>query len=43
MIRAGEDWLENAETYEVSFYKRSLDNDNYIFTAPYYNSKSSLF
>ncbi|OXB63080.1 hypothetical protein ASZ78_002574 [Callipepla squamata] len=35
--RAGEDWLENAETYEVSFYKRSLDNDNYIFTAPYYN------
>uniref|UniRef100_A0A8C3RCX9 Calcium voltage-gated channel auxiliary subunit alpha2delta 1 n=1 Tax=Cyanoderma ruficeps TaxID=181631 RepID=A0A8C3RCX9_9PASS len=41
--RAGEDWLENAETYEVSFYKRSLDNDNYIFTAPYYNSKSSQY
>lgn len=35
--------MENAETYEVSFYKRSLDNDNYIFTAPYYNSKSSRF
>ncbi|XP_030416417.1 voltage-dependent calcium channel subunit alpha-2/delta-1 isoform X7 [Gopherus evgoodei] len=35
--RAGDDWTENPETYEVSFYKRSLDNDNYIFTAPYYN------
>uniref|UniRef100_A0A8C5IYX5 Calcium voltage-gated channel auxiliary subunit alpha2delta 1 n=1 Tax=Junco hyemalis TaxID=40217 RepID=A0A8C5IYX5_JUNHY len=39
--RAGEDWLENAETYEVSFYKRSLDNDNYIFTAPYYNKSGA--
>uniref|UniRef100_A0A8D0G9G3 VWFA domain-containing protein n=1 Tax=Sphenodon punctatus TaxID=8508 RepID=A0A8D0G9G3_SPHPU len=37
---AGEDWMENPETYEISFYKRSLDNDKYIFTAPYYNSKS---
>ncbi|XP_074873500.1 voltage-dependent calcium channel subunit alpha-2/delta-1 isoform X1 [Carettochelys insculpta] len=35
--RAGEDWMEKHETYELSFYKRSLDNDNYIFTAPYYN------
>ncbi|XP_064417335.1 voltage-dependent calcium channel subunit alpha-2/delta-1 isoform X2 [Latimeria chalumnae] len=34
---AGEDWTENAETYEASFYKRSLDNNNYIFTAPYIN------
>ncbi|KAJ7403394.1 Voltage-dependent calcium channel subunit alpha-2/delta-1 [Pitangus sulphuratus] len=39
--RAGEDWLENAETYEVSFYKRSLDNNNYIFTAPYYNKSGA--
>ncbi|KAI1239477.1 hypothetical protein IHE44_0012602 [Lamprotornis superbus] len=39
--RAGEDWLENAETYEISFYKRSLDNDNYIFTAPYYNKSGA--
>ncbi|XP_076119357.1 voltage-dependent calcium channel subunit alpha-2/delta-1 [Alosa pseudoharengus] len=31
---AGEDWIENPETYESSFYKRSLDNDIYIFTAP---------
>ncbi|XP_028809727.1 voltage-dependent calcium channel subunit alpha-2/delta-1-like isoform X2 [Denticeps clupeoides] len=31
---AGSDWfeLENPETYESSFYKRSLDNDGYIFT-----------
>ncbi|KYO38700.1 calcium channel, voltage-dependent, alpha 2/delta subunit 1 preproprotein isoform A [Alligator mississippiensis] len=35
--KAGEDWGEKPETYELSFYKRSLDNDNYIFTAPYYN------
>ncbi|XP_057693711.1 voltage-dependent calcium channel subunit alpha-2/delta-1 isoform X2 [Corythoichthys intestinalis] len=31
---AGEEWTENPETYESSFYKRSLDNDVYIFTAP---------
>ncbi|KAM4712392.1 voltage-dependent calcium channel subunit alpha-2/delta-1a isoform 2-T2 [Anableps anableps] len=29
---AGLDWKEEAETYESSFYKRSLDNDVYIFT-----------
>ncbi|KAM6960583.1 voltage-dependent calcium channel subunit alpha-2/delta-1 [Aplochiton taeniatus] len=34
---AGEDWVENPETYESSFYKRTLDNDIYIFTAPYFN------
>ncbi|XP_033941924.1 voltage-dependent calcium channel subunit alpha-2/delta-1 [Pseudochaenichthys georgianus] len=33
---AGEDWAENPETYESSFYKRTLDNDVYIFTAPYF-------
>ncbi|XP_051817590.1 voltage-dependent calcium channel subunit alpha-2/delta-1 isoform X3 [Antechinus flavipes] len=38
---AGEDWQENPETYEDSFYKRSLDNDNYIFTAPYFNRSGS--
>uniref|UniRef100_A0A8B9JGQ0 Calcium voltage-gated channel auxiliary subunit alpha2delta 1 n=1 Tax=Astyanax mexicanus TaxID=7994 RepID=A0A8B9JGQ0_ASTMX len=35
----GEEWTENAETFDSSFYKRSLDNDIYIFTAPYLNSK----
>ncbi|XP_051512718.1 voltage-dependent calcium channel subunit alpha-2/delta-1-like [Myxocyprinus asiaticus] len=34
---AGEEWCENSETYDSSFYKRSLDNDIYIFTAPYVN------
>uniref|UniRef100_A0A8C4IPR4 Calcium channel, voltage-dependent, alpha 2/delta subunit 1a n=1 Tax=Dicentrarchus labrax TaxID=13489 RepID=A0A8C4IPR4_DICLA len=29
---AGLSWEEDAETYESSFYKRSLDNDLYIFT-----------
>lgn len=33
---AGLEWTEEAETYESSFYKRSLDNDLYIFTpTPY--------
>ncbi|CAJ1054813.1 voltage-dependent calcium channel subunit alpha-2/delta-1a [Xyrichtys novacula] len=31
---AGLEWTEEAETYESSSYKRSLDNDLYIFT-PY--------
>ncbi|XP_040199383.1 voltage-dependent calcium channel subunit alpha-2/delta-1 isoform X8 [Rana temporaria] len=34
---AGEYWFEDPETYEDSFYKRSLDNDIYIFTAPFFN------
>uniref|UniRef100_A0A3P9CX97 Calcium voltage-gated channel auxiliary subunit alpha2delta 1 n=1 Tax=Maylandia zebra TaxID=106582 RepID=A0A3P9CX97_9CICH len=35
--RAGEEWTENPETYESSFYKRTLDNEIYIFTAPSFN------
>nr|XP_033814818.1 voltage-dependent calcium channel subunit alpha-2/delta-1 isoform X1 [Geotrypetes seraphini] len=35
---AGKNWTENPETYEDSFYKRSLDNDVYVFTAPYFNN-----
>uniref|UniRef100_A0A4W4FK60 VWFA domain-containing protein n=1 Tax=Electrophorus electricus TaxID=8005 RepID=A0A4W4FK60_ELEEL len=31
---AGPEWSENPETYESSAYKRSLDNDVYIFTPP---------
>ncbi|XP_078091695.1 voltage-dependent calcium channel subunit alpha-2/delta-1 isoform X2 [Mustelus asterias] len=34
---SGEDWTENPETYEASYYKRSLNNNIYIFTAPYIN------
>lgn len=36
---AGPEWTEEAETYESSFYKRSLDNDVYIFTSYAMNSK----
>ncbi|KAM4553318.1 voltage-dependent calcium channel subunit alpha-2/delta-1 [Fundulus diaphanus] len=36
---AGEEWTENPETYESSFYKRTLDNEIYIFTAPYFNTE----
>ncbi|XP_023811673.1 voltage-dependent calcium channel subunit alpha-2/delta-1 isoform X3 [Oryzias latipes] len=35
---AGEKWSENPETYESSFYKRTLDNEIYIFTAPSFNA-----
>lgn len=37
---AGLSWEEEAETYESSFYKRSLDNDLYIFT-PYLAKENS--
>lgn len=33
--------MENSETYESSFYKRTLDNEIYIFTAPSFTSKFS--
>ncbi|XP_038562412.1 voltage-dependent calcium channel subunit alpha-2/delta-1 isoform X2 [Micropterus salmoides] len=36
---AGEEWTENPETYESSFYKRTLDNEVYIFTAPSFNTE----
>uniref|UniRef100_A0AAV2IWX2 VWFA domain-containing protein n=1 Tax=Knipowitschia caucasica TaxID=637954 RepID=A0AAV2IWX2_KNICA len=39
---AGLSWKEEAETYESSFYKRSLDNDLYIFTpTPYIDRENS--
>ncbi|KAM9375801.1 voltage-dependent calcium channel subunit alpha-2/delta-1 [Pholidichthys leucotaenia] len=37
---AGEEWTENPETYESSFYKRTLDNEIYIFTAPSFSTDS---
>uniref|UniRef100_A0A8C1ZKW8 Calcium channel, voltage-dependent, alpha 2/delta subunit 1a n=1 Tax=Cyprinus carpio TaxID=7962 RepID=A0A8C1ZKW8_CYPCA len=40
---AGSEWTEQAESYKSSFYKRSLDNDVYIFTsAPNANNDSVL-
>ncbi|XP_047430752.1 voltage-dependent calcium channel subunit alpha-2/delta-1a isoform X2 [Mugil cephalus] len=38
---AGLYWKEEAETYESSFYKRSLDNDLYIFTPTPYLAKEN--
>ncbi|XP_070785372.1 voltage-dependent calcium channel subunit alpha-2/delta-1-like [Enoplosus armatus] len=38
---AGLSWEEEAETYESSFYKRSLDNDLYIFTPTPYPKKNT--
>uniref|UniRef100_A0A3B4Z7J3 Calcium channel, voltage-dependent, alpha 2/delta subunit 1a n=1 Tax=Seriola lalandi dorsalis TaxID=1841481 RepID=A0A3B4Z7J3_SERLL len=39
---AGLYWKEEAETYESSFYKRSLDNDLYIFTPTPYPKKENI-
>ncbi|XP_043934124.1 voltage-dependent calcium channel subunit alpha-2/delta-2 [Protopterus annectens] len=33
--KAAEDWEEDAEPYNASYYKRSLDNKGYVFKAPY--------
>lgn len=41
VFSAGEEWTENLETYESSFYKRTLDNEIYIFTAPLFNGEFS--
>uniref|UniRef100_A0A8C4IQK2 Calcium channel, voltage-dependent, alpha 2/delta subunit 1a n=1 Tax=Dicentrarchus labrax TaxID=13489 RepID=A0A8C4IQK2_DICLA len=38
---AGLSWEEDAETYESSFYKRSLDNDLYIFTPTHLKENTS--
>ncbi|XP_023808264.1 voltage-dependent calcium channel subunit alpha-2/delta-1 isoform X1 [Oryzias latipes] len=38
---AGMEWNEEVETYESSFYKRSLENDLYIFTPKPYNKNLS--
>ncbi|XP_068443193.1 voltage-dependent calcium channel subunit alpha-2/delta-1-like isoform X1 [Clinocottus analis] len=38
---AGLLWEEEAETYESSFYKRSVENDLYIFTPTPYLSKEN--
>lgn len=38
---AGLYWREEAETYESSFYKRSLDNDLYIFTPTPYQANDN--
>uniref|UniRef100_A0A8D0CYI9 Calcium channel, voltage-dependent, alpha 2/delta subunit 1a n=1 Tax=Sander lucioperca TaxID=283035 RepID=A0A8D0CYI9_SANLU len=39
---AGLYWKEEAETYESSFYKRSLDNDLYVFTPTPYLTKENI-
>uniref|UniRef100_A0A672QS56 Calcium channel, voltage-dependent, alpha 2/delta subunit 1a n=1 Tax=Sinocyclocheilus grahami TaxID=75366 RepID=A0A672QS56_SINGR len=41
---AGSEWTEQAETYKSSFYKRSLDNNIFVFTSsPYaFNGKFVL-
>ncbi|XP_051547104.1 voltage-dependent calcium channel subunit alpha-2/delta-1-like [Myxocyprinus asiaticus] len=38
---AGPEWTEQAETYESSFYRRSLDNDIYMFTSTPYTANET--
>uniref|UniRef100_A0A8C4TCA2 Calcium channel, voltage-dependent, alpha 2/delta subunit 2a n=1 Tax=Erpetoichthys calabaricus TaxID=27687 RepID=A0A8C4TCA2_ERPCA len=40
--KAAEDWNEDPEPFNASFYRRSLDNKGYIFRAPYRDSNSDL-
>uniref|UniRef100_A0A3P9HV88 Calcium channel, voltage-dependent, alpha 2/delta subunit 1a n=1 Tax=Oryzias latipes TaxID=8090 RepID=A0A3P9HV88_ORYLA len=39
---AGMEWTEEVETYESSFYKRSLESDLYIFTPKPYNKNLNI-
>ncbi|XP_059367245.1 voltage-dependent calcium channel subunit alpha-2/delta-1-like isoform X3 [Carassius carassius] len=39
---AGLEWTEQAETYKSSFYKRSLDNNIYVFTSSPYAVNDSI-
>ena len=34
VTRAAEDWTENPEPFNASFYRRSLDNHGYVFKPP---------
>ena len=34
VTRAAEDWTENPEPFNASFYRRSLDNHGYVFRPP---------
>jgi len=34
-LRAADDWEEEPEPFNASFYRRSLDNKGYIFKPPY--------
>ncbi|XP_063797445.1 voltage-dependent calcium channel subunit alpha-2/delta-2 isoform X2 [Pseudophryne corroboree] len=36
--KAADDWLEDMEPHNSTFYRRSLDNKGYIFRAPYRES-----
>ncbi|XP_041080986.1 voltage-dependent calcium channel subunit alpha-2/delta-2-like [Polyodon spathula] len=38
--KAAEDWDENPEPFNTSYYRRSLDNTGYIFRAPYRDQNS---
>lgn len=35
VTRAAEDWTENPEPFNASFYRRSLDNHGYVFKPPH--------
>nr|XP_036850258.1 voltage-dependent calcium channel subunit alpha-2/delta-2 isoform X2 [Manis javanica] len=36
--KAAEDWTENPEPFNASFYRRSLDNHGYVFKPPHHDA-----
>ncbi|XP_014854608.1 PREDICTED: voltage-dependent calcium channel subunit alpha-2/delta-2 isoform X4 [Poecilia mexicana] len=40
--KAAETWEEDPEPFNASYYRRSLDNKGYIFTAPYRSAGADL-
>ncbi|MEQ2266707.1 Voltage-dependent calcium channel subunit alpha-2/delta-2 [Xenotaenia resolanae] len=40
--KAAETWEEDPEPFNASYYRRSLDNKGYIFTAPYRSAGTDL-
>ncbi|XP_069792987.1 voltage-dependent calcium channel subunit alpha-2/delta-2-like isoform X2 [Narcine bancroftii] len=40
--KAAEDWIEDPEPFNASYYRRSLDNSGFIFSTPYREPNSML-
>ncbi|XP_072928695.1 voltage-dependent calcium channel subunit alpha-2/delta-2a isoform X3 [Hemitrygon akajei] len=40
--KAAEDWIEDPEPFSASYYRRSLDNTGFIFSAPYREPNTML-
>ncbi|XP_030632344.1 voltage-dependent calcium channel subunit alpha-2/delta-2a [Chanos chanos] len=41
--KAAETWVEHPEPFNTTYYRRSLDNKGYLFSAPYRTSSDDFF